>query len=158
MSKKLFACVSLFMLMAAPALAEGQFIPTQTLSLDGAKVVLTAAEAEARRQNLNVAISIVDPAGGQVLFARLDGVGRLPLEIALEKAKTAAKLGRPTKAIADLIAGGNTAFLAIEGVMPLEGGIPILVNGQVVGAVGVSGATSQQDAQIAQAGIDALLR
>ena len=145
-------------LLLLPSVGTAQFIETRTLSLDGARQVMAAAEAEARQNNWNVAISIVDAAGGQILFQRLDGVGPMPLEIALGKARTAARFGRPTKAFADMLATGNMAFLAIEGVMPLEGGIPIIVEGRVVGAVGVSGVTAQQDAQVAQAGIDALLR
>jgi glc operon protein GlcG len=145
-------------LLLVPSTLSAQFITSRTLSLDGARRVLAGAEAEARRNNWNVAISIVDPSGGQILFQRMDGVGPMPLEIAVGKAQTAARFRRPTRALQESLAAGNTAFLAIEGLMPLEGGIPIVVDGEIVGAIGVSGVTAQQDAQIAQAGIDALLR
>jgi glc operon protein GlcG len=155
---RLHRAFGLLIVLALPSIAQAQFIESRTLSLDGARQVMAGAEAEANRNGWEVAIAIVDPSGGQILFQRMDGVGPMPLDIALGKARTAARFRRPTQMIQQMIAGGNTAFLAIEGLTPLEGGIPIVVGGDVVGAIGVSGVTAQQDAQIAQAGIDALLR
>lgn len=115
-----------------------------------------AAEAEAARNQWNVAIAIVDAAGELILFHRLDGVQPVSLDIALRKARTAARFRRPTKALQDAVEAGRTVLLAIDGILPLEGGIPVVVDGQVIGAIGVSGVTSQQDAQIAQVGLAAL--
>ncbi|MEX2571823.1 MAG: heme-binding protein [Gemmatimonadota bacterium] len=148
----------LFGVVLLPDAGHAQYLESRTLSLDGARQVLEGSLTEARANGWDVAISIVDPAGGQILFQRFDGVGPLPLEIALRKARTAARFGQPTKALADMVAGGGIGFLALEGLMPLEGGLPILVDGQIVGAIGVSGVRGDQDAQIAQAGIDALLQ
>jgi glc operon protein GlcG len=136
--------------------ADAQLVSTRVISLEAARTMSAAAEAEARRNNWNVAIAIVDIHGGLIHFQRIDGTQTASLDIALQKARTAARLRRPTKALQDAIAGGGLALLAIEGIMPLEGGIPIVVDGETIGAIGVSGVTSQQDAQIAQAGIAAL--
>jgi glc operon protein GlcG len=138
--------------------APAQLLQTNTLSLEAAKSMAAAAEVEARKNNWNVAVAIVDASGGLILFHRLDETQPASLDIALQKARTAARFKRPTKALEDAVAGGRTVLLAIEGLLPLEGGLPIIVDGKVIGAVGVSGVTSQQDAQVAQAAITALRR
>jgi uncharacterized protein GlcG (DUF336 family) len=122
-----------------------------------AKKVMAGAEAEAKKNKWNVVIAILDSGGQLVMLQRLDGAQWGSVDIAREKAKSAVALRRPTKALQDLIAqgGGNLRLLTI-GYSVLEGGIPIVVGGKIIGGVGVSGVTSQQDAQIAQAGIDAL--
>jgi glc operon protein GlcG len=147
---------ALLAVSAAPSQVQAQFIETRALSIEGARQIMAAAEAEASRNNWNVSISIVDAAGGQLMFQRLDGAGGMTPDIALGKARTAARMGRPTRMLQEALAAGNTAFLAIEGLMPLEGGLPIVVDGRVIGGVGVSGVTAPQDAQVAQAGLDAL--
>jgi glc operon protein GlcG len=139
----------------APAI-EAQLATRQALTLEGAKRVMAAAEAEALKNQWTVAIAIVDEAGELVLFHKIDETQAGSIDIAIAKARTAARMKRPTKALEDAVAGGRTALLAVEGLMPLEGGVPITVEGRVIGAVGVSGVTSQQDAQVAQAGIAAL--
>ena len=139
-----------------PSSAGAQLLDTKVISLEAARQMAQAAEAEARRNQWNVAIAVVDAAGELILFHRLDGVQPASLDIALQKARTAARLRRPTRALQDALEGGRTALLALDGLLPLEGGIPVVVDGQVIGAVGVSGVTSQQDAQIAQAGVGAL--
>ena len=98
----------------------------------------------------------MDGSGELILLHRRDGTQLASVSIATGKARTAARFKRPTKALEDAVAGGRTAMLAVEGIVPMEGGIPVIVDGQVLGAVGVSGVMSSQDAQIAQAGIDAL--
>lgn len=138
--------------------ASAQLIEANVISLDAARHMAQAAEAEAVRNQWNVAIAIVDAAGELILFHRLDGVQPVSLDIAVQKARTAARFRRPTKALEEALQGGRTALLALDGVLPLEGGVPIVVDGQVIGAIGVSGVTSQQDAQIAQAGVSALRR
>ena len=154
--KRWFLMVGL-LLMFAPR-AEAQLANARVITLEAAKGMAAAAQAEARRNNWNVAIAIVDSYGGLVYFERLDGTQPASLDIAVQKAQTAARFKRPTKALDDAVSAGRVAFMAVEGIMPLEGGIPIVVDGETIGAVGVSGVTSQQDAQVAQAGIDALRR
>jgi glc operon protein GlcG len=141
---------------ALAPVAEAQFATRQALTLDGAKRVMAAAEAEAMKNTWTVAIAVVDEAGELVLFHKIDETQAGSIDIAIAKARTAARMKRPTKALEDAVAGGRTALLAVEGLMPLEGGVPITVDGRVIGAVGVSGVTSQQDAQVATVGIAAL--
>ena len=152
----LTSLVLLALFVSSPARA--QLLQTQTLSLQAAKTMAAAAEAKARENNWNVAIAIVDAAGELILFHRLDQTQPASLDIAIGKARTAARFRRPTKVLEDAVAGGRTVLLAVADVLPLEGGLPIVVDGRVIGAVGVSGVTSQQDAQVAQAAIDALVR
>ena len=122
-----------------------------------AKKVMAGAEAEAKKNKWNVVITILDSGGQLVMLQRLDGAQWGSIDISREKAKSAVALRRPTKALQDLIAqGGANLRLLSLGYSVLEGGIPIVMGGKIIGAVGVSGVTSQQDAQIAQAGIDAL--
>jgi glc operon protein GlcG len=142
--------------VALPAPVEGQLADRKALTLEGTKRIMAAAEAEAIKNQWTVAIAIVDEAGELLHFQRLNDTQAGSIAIAIGKARTSARLRRPTKAIEDVIAGGRTALLAVEGLTPLEGGVPIIVEGRVIGAVGVSGVTSAQDAQIAQAGIAAL--
>jgi uncharacterized protein GlcG (DUF336 family) len=139
----------------APAL-DAQLADRKALTLDGAKRILAAAEAEAMKNKWTVAIAIVDEAGELVAFHKIDDTQAGSIDIAIGKARTAARMKRPTKALEDAVASGRTVLLAVDGLVPLEGGVPITVEGRVIGAVGVSGVTSQQDAQVAQAGIAAL--
>ena len=139
---------------AAPAPPADYGAP---ISLEQAKKVMAGAEAEAKKNRWNVVIAILDSGGQLVMLQRLDGAQWGSIDIAREKAKSSVALRRPTKALQDLIAqGGANLRLLNIGYSVLEGGIPIVVGGKIVGGVGVSGVTSQQDAQIAQAGIDAL--
>jgi glc operon protein GlcG len=128
------------------------------ITLEQAKKVLAGAEAEAKKNSWNVVIAIVDTGGNLVLLERLDNTQFGSNEVARQKAWTAVAYRRPTKVFEDAVAGGGMGMriLRLEGATPLEGGLPILVDGKIVGAVGVSGVTSQQDGQIAKAGIDAL--
>jgi glc operon protein GlcG len=127
------------------------------LTLDDAKKIAAAAEAEAVANNWKVAISIVDDGGHLIWLQRLDGVAPVSAYIAPAKAKTAALGKRESKIYEDMINNGRVSFMSapeIEGM--LEGGVPIVVDGHCVGAVGVSGVKSAEDAQIAKAGIAAL--
>lgn len=122
------------------------------------KKIAAAAEAEALANNWAVAIAIVDDGGHLMWFQRLDGVAPISSHIAPAKAKTAAMGRRETKIYEDIVNNGRTSFVTvpyIDGL--LEGGVPIVYEGQVIGAVGVSGVKSEQDAQIAKAGIAALV-
>ena len=126
------------------------------LTAAAATRAVTAAESEARRNNWNVSIAVVDAAGELVSFLRMDGASPSSVDVAPAKARTAARFRRPTRAMEEAVAGGRTVLLSFPGATPVEGGVPIIVNGQVVGAVGVSGVTSAQDAQVAQAGAGAV--
>ena len=130
-------------------LAQAQVIDKKVLSLDGAKKIAAAAEVEARKNNWNVVIAVVDDGGHLIYLQRLDGTQTGSVEVAIGKARTSAGFKRPTKALEDAIAGGRNAILALHAATPLEGGLPVIVNGQVVGAVGVSGVKSVEDAQVA---------
>jgi uncharacterized protein GlcG (DUF336 family) len=129
---------------------------TRYITLDGAKKMMAAAEAEARKNNWNVAIAIVDAAGNLLMFQKLDDTQTGSIPVAIGKARTAAAFRRPTKAMEEMIAGGRTVFLAVDGLTPLQGGIPVTIDSQMIGAVGVSGVLSSQDEQVAQAAVDAL--
>jgi uncharacterized protein GlcG (DUF336 family) len=126
---------------------------TKYITLDDAKKAMAAAEAEARRNNWSMAIAILDAGGHLILFERMDDVQIGSVEIAIGKARTAVNFKRPTKALDDLVSGGRNAFLAIEGVIPLQGGLPVIADGKLIGGVGVSGGTAQQDEQVAQAAV-----
>jgi uncharacterized protein GlcG (DUF336 family) len=126
------------------------------ISLEQAKKVATAAAAEADRNNWKVAIAVVDTHGFLKYYEMMDDTQTASATIAVEKARTAAMFRRPTKMLEDAIAGGRNALLAMPGLTPVEGGLPVVVDGKVIGAVGVSGLTSAQDGQVAQAGLDAL--
>lgn len=126
------------------------------LTLEAAKRLAAAAEAEAARHGWRVAIALVDPTGGLVLFHCIDGTQAASQEIAVAKARTAARLKRATKVLEDGIAGGRTALVTVPGALALEGGVPILVDGQVIGAIGISGMTSAEDGVIAAAALAAL--
>jgi glc operon protein GlcG len=126
---------------------------TKYITLEGAQKMAAAAEAEARANDWNVAIAIVDASTNLLLFQKMDGVQTASINVAIGKAKTAAGFKRPTKALEDMISGGRTAFLAVDGVLPVQGGLPAVVDGDVLGAVGVSGLTSAQDEQVAEAAL-----
>ena len=128
------------------------------ITIEQAKDVMAGAEAEAERNNWPVVIAIVDTGGNLVMLQRLDNAQFGSLEVARQKAWSAAAFRRPTQVFEEAIAGGGAGLriLRLEGATPLEGGIPIAVDGQIIGAIGVSGVTSEQDAQVARAGVDKL--
>ena len=130
------------------------------ITLDQAKKAMLAAEAEARKNNWNVAIVVVDSGGHMVAMQRLDGTQIASIDIAKGKAVTANNFRRPTKALEDAIAGGGAGLrlLAVPGVMPLEGGVLVTADGKIIGAIGVSGVLSTQDAQVARAGAEAAIK
>jgi glc operon protein GlcG len=130
----------------------------EPISLAQAHKIVEAAEAEANKQKWPVAIAIVDGAGHLVLLHRLDNTQYGSVEVAIEKAKTSALFRRPTKAFEELLekGGSNLRILKLPGALPLEGGLPIIVDGKLIGAIGVSGVKSTEDAQVAGAGIAAL--
>ncbi|MEO7648506.1 MAG: heme-binding protein [Gemmatimonadaceae bacterium] len=128
------------------------------ISLDDAKRVAAPALAEARKNNWNVAVAIVDYSGNLVYYEKMDGTQLGSVNVSIAKARSAALFKRPTKAFQDVVAAGGEGLrvLRLEGAVPLEGGVPIIIGGMIVGAIGVSGVTSQQDGQVAMAGVNAV--
>ncbi|HWV11329.1 MAG TPA: heme-binding protein [Pseudomonas sp.] len=118
--------------------------------------ILAAARAEAQQNQWAVSIAVVDDGGHPLAFERLDGAGAISAYIATEKARTSALGRRESKGYEEMVNGGRTAFLSAPILTSLEGGVPVVVDGQVIGAVGVSGVKAEQDAQVAKAGIAAL--
>jgi uncharacterized protein GlcG (DUF336 family) len=150
----------LFVSTVAPTLrAQSADLPYGApIPLAEARRVLTAAQAEAAKNKWNVAIAVVDSGGHLVAFERMDTTQFGSVAVALEKASTAVAYRRPSKAFQDTIAAGGEGMrmLKLPGAIPIEGGLPIVVDGKIVGAIGVSGVTSVQDGQIAAAGKAAL--
>jgi glc operon protein GlcG len=126
------------------------------INLETAKKVAAASVAEAKKNNWNVAISIVDNHGLLVYYEMLDDTQTASAVIAIEKARTSATYRRASKELEDNIAAGRVAVLGLPGATPIEGGLPIVVGGKMIGAIGVSGVLSSQDGQVARAGVDAL--
>jgi glc operon protein GlcG len=128
------------------------------ISLENAKKAAAAAIAEARKNNWTMALAVVDPNGTLVYYEKLDNTQIGSSQVAISKARSAALFKRPTKSFQDQVAKGGDGLrtLGLEGAVPVEGGIPIVIEGKIVGAIGMSGGTSAQDAQCAQVGADAL--
>jgi glc operon protein GlcG len=152
-SKILVAATVLFAVQAAAARA--QWAEKKTLTIDGAKRVIAGAVAEAHRRNTTGVIAVVDDGGNLMAVERLDGTFAAGALISVGKARTAALFKKPTKAFEDVINKGRTAMTTVD-FTPLQGGVPIAVDGAIVGAVGVSGASSaQEDEELAMAGVAA---
>jgi len=128
----------------------------QVLTLEVAKKIAAAAEAEALKNNWTMYITVVDDGGTPIYIERIDETQLGSFEVSMAKARSALLFKRPTKAFEDQLAGGRTAVLKLPGAIPVEGGIPLMAGGKVIGAIGVSGGTSPQDGQAAQAGVAAL--
>jgi len=129
---------------------------SKVITLEAAKKMVAAGEVEAVKNGWNVAITVVDASGGLILFQKLDDTQPGSIQVSQGKARTSALFKRPTKAMEEMIAGGKTAFLAVDGITPIQGGLPVVVDGKVIGAIGVSGVTSAQDEQVAAAALAAL--
>ena len=130
---------------------------TKYITLEAAKAMMAAGEAEARKNGWNVCIAIVDANGGLIMFQKLDDTQNGSIAVSQGKARTAALFKRPSRLLEEMIAGGKTAFLSVEGIVPLQGGVPVIADGKVIGAVGVSGVTSAQDEQVATAAMGAIM-
>jgi glc operon protein GlcG len=130
------------------------------ISLELAHKISAAAQVEAQKNEWGVVVSIVDSGGNLVLLERMDHAQLGSVEVSQDKAKSAVMFRRPTKAFQDnLVAGGEgLRFLKVSGAVPVEGGLPIIVDGKIIGAIGISGATSAQDGQMAQAGLAVLVK
>jgi glc operon protein GlcG len=128
------------------------------ITLDDAKKAAAPALAEASRNNWAMAVAVVDAAGDLVYFEKMDATQAGSVGVALDKARSAARFKRPTKAFQDMLTAGGDGLrvFRITGAVPVEGGVPIVIGGKIVGAIGVSGGTSPQDGQCARAGADAV--
>jgi uncharacterized protein GlcG (DUF336 family) len=150
--------LALLLATALAAQVQAQVRPVRSVALEGAQRAIAAASAEARQRGWAVSIAVVDPAGELVAFVRLDGAPYSSVDISRSKARTAARFRRPTKSLDSSLTAGRLAILGFDGVTPVEGGVPIVIDGEYIGAVGVSGVTSAQDAQVAAAGVAAVQR
>ena len=154
---RMLASTALFGLLLSGATALAQLPTKPVLTLEAAKKLAAAAEEEAVKNKWNIVIAIVDDGGNLLYLQRLDGTQTGSIEVALQKARTAVHFKRPSKALEDAVTGGRTVVLAL-GAMPIEGGLPLMVDDKLIGAIGVSGATAQQDGQVAKAGADVLVK
>lgn len=158
MKRRFAGAIGALMMPVMSVVAHGaEVVSAPTLTLDGARAVLAAAEAQAAKGSNTGAIAVVDPAGNVLAVHRLDGTFPAASDVAIGKARTAARFRKPTKFFEETIAKGRTAMVAMNDFTPLQGGVLIMADGQVVGAVGVSGAASAaQDEEVATAGAAAI--
>ena len=155
--------LSAALLLAAPARAQAPAAPPpappaygEPITLDQAKAAVAAAEAEAKKNNWNMVFAVVGPTGETIYLQKADLAPNASIVIAQEKARTSAIFRAPSKVFMDRLAGGETYLLRLTGAVPIAGGMPIVVGGKVIGAIGISGATAVQDHQVAQAGASAV--
>lgn len=156
-TRSVLLAVSALWVLAGAAQAQ---VPSYgpNVTLDQARKAVAAAAADARRQNLPMAISVVDTAGQLVLFERMDNTQTASTNVSQDKASSSAMYRRPTKAFQDALAAGGAGLrvLTLRGANSVEGGLPLVVDGRIIGGIGVSGGTSEQDGVVAKAGADAL--
>lgn len=143
----------LFLAVLIPFMAEAQLATKKALTLEAAKQIAAAAEAEAKKNNWTMVIAVVDDGGHLIYLERMDGTQIGSVEVAQEKAMTAVRFKRPTKSLEDNVASGRQVMLKLPGATPIEGGLPIMNSSEILGAIGVSGGTSPQDGQVAAAGL-----
>jgi len=149
---KFIVIASLFFALLVGLNSRAELPVKQVLTLGVAKKIADAAEAEANKRGATVVIAIVDDGGHLILLERLDDTQVASVEVGIGKARTAAIFRRPSKVFEDQVREGRVAALALPGATPLQGGVPITVDGKVIGAIGVSGNTPQEDEDIAKAG------
>jgi len=147
---------SLFLFGATASAAD--LATKKALTLDAAKQIAAAAEAEAKKNKWNVVIAIVDDGANLVYLQKMDETQIGSIEVAQEKARTAVKFKRASKVFEDAVKGGRQVVLKLPGALPIEGGIPLTLDNKVIGAIGVSGVQSNEDGIIAAAGVDAFTR
>jgi glc operon protein GlcG len=130
------------------------------IGLEAAKRAAAGAQAQARKFNVPMAIVVVDPAGQLVYAEKMDGVQNSSVDIAVDKARSAALFKRPTKVFLDALTKGGDGlrFLALRGAVPVEGGQPLIVEGRIIGAIGLSGGAGEQDGECARAGAEAVTK
>ena len=139
-------------LVAMVGSAQAQLIEKTALTLEGAKKIVAVAEAKAKAEGARVVIAVVDEGGSLLLLERLDDTQVASVNVGIDKARTAAIYRRPSKVFEDQVKNGRVSALALNGAVALQGGVPIIVGGKVIGAIGVSGETPGQDEEIAIAG------
>jgi len=144
------------LLIVATTLGAQELSTKKSLNLAVTKVIVAAAEKEATKNGWAMFIAVVDDGGVLTTVERMDDAQIGSLDVSIGKAQTALKFKRPSKAFEDLINSGRNSLLGLPGLTPVEGGFPLMADGKVIGAIGVSGGSSQQDAQVAQAGVAAL--
>ena len=137
--------------------ANAQILTKKTIGLELAKKLAAVAEEQAINDNLTVVISIVDNGGNLIFLERMDGTQLGSIEVSIEKAKTELLFKRPTKVFQERIEQGANAMIGLRNALPLEGGLPFIVDGEIVGSIGVSGASSAQDGVIANAAVNFLI-
>jgi len=144
--------------LTAPVFAQLPNPYGTSITIDAAKKLAALSVVEAKKNNWTMAIAIVDISGDLVYFEKIDGTQAASVQIAQDKARSAARFKRPTKALQDALAAGGAGLrlLALEGAVPVEGGLPIIMDGKIVGAIGASGGSSEQDGQTAKAGADSV--
>ncbi|MGH7216620.1 MAG: GlcG/HbpS family heme-binding protein, partial [Nitrospiraceae bacterium] len=138
--------------LTGSVLAQAQLVEKTALTLDGAKKIAAVAEAKAKAEGARVVIAVVDEGGSLLLLERLDDTQVASVNVGIDKARTAAIYRRPSKVFEDQVKNGRVSALALHGAVALQGGVPIIVEGKVIGAIGVSGETPSQDEDIAMAG------
>jgi glc operon protein GlcG len=155
--KTLMLTILALIALVAPKHLEAQLLDKKVLTLQAAENVANAAAAEARKRNATVVIAVVDDGGYPVVIKRLDDTQVASIDVGIGKARTAAIFRRPSKVFEDQVKNGRVAALSLPGATPLQGGLPLVVDGKVVGAIGVSGNTPQEDEDIAMAGVNSLM-
>lgn len=143
--------------MKRDTVLRGPMNPKLELSLDDAKKMAEAGRVVAQTKGWRMAIAIVDEGGHTIYLERMDGAQKAASVISVEKARTAVLFQRPSKEFEDIVAGGRLVVMTLPGVTTVEGGLPVVVDGHYIGAIGVSGAKSPEDSQVAKAGLDALM-
>ena len=146
----------ILLLLLAPGVLHAQLLERKVLTLEAAETVAAAAAAEAKRRNATVVIVVVDEGGYPLVLKRLDDTQVASVEVGIGKARTAAIFRRPSAVFEEQIKNGRVASLVLPGATPLQGGLPLIVDGKTIGAIGVSGNTPQEDEDIAKAGVMAL--
>ena len=149
---KTFWSLVLALILSAASALQAELPTKKVLTLGMAKKLVAAAEAEAKKRGATVVIAVVDDGGQLILLERLDDTQVASVEVAIGKARTAAIFRRPSKVFEDQVKNGRVAALALPGATPLQGGIPITVEGKVIGAIGASGNSPGEDEEIALAG------
>src|ERR1041384_4120812 len=148
---------AILLIVLAALAAEAQLPNKQVLTLEAAKKIAAAAEAEAKKRGATVVIAVVDDGGYLLVLERLDDAQVASVDVGIAKARTAAIFRRPSGVFEDQVKNGRIAALALPGAVALKGGVPIIIDGKVIGAVGVSGNSPQEDEDIAKAGAESVV-
>ncbi len=157
MNKKIILFAAFFYIIGINlVVVNGQVIEKKTITLNLAKMITNAAVTAAVENNLAAVVVIVDDGGNLILLEKMDNAQIGSIEVAIQKARTAIYFKRSTKAYEERVTSGNNAILKVPNILPFEGGLPLIVEGEYIGAIGVSGGTPQQDGIVAQAGVKIL--